>query len=114
MKIKTEETLRKKDLDKFYQTLVDQINAELANVKKKVEEDLTCQSFIFLFTDREAESCGGAGEAEETAERDGGAAEEEGGRGGGGEAAGGGAEAEGGDGGKEEGGGGEETTTGGL
>ena len=41
MKIKTEETLRKKDLDKYYQTLVDQINAELANVKKKVEEDLT-------------------------------------------------------------------------
>ena len=36
MKIKTEETLRKKDLDKYYQTLVDQINAELANVKKKV------------------------------------------------------------------------------
>ena len=37
MKIKTEETIRKKDLDKYYQTLVDQINAELANVKKKVE-----------------------------------------------------------------------------
>lgn len=37
MKIKTEDTIRKKDLDKYYQTLVDQINAELANVKKKVE-----------------------------------------------------------------------------
>ena len=36
MKIKTEEAIRKKDLDKYYQTLVDQINAELANVKKKV------------------------------------------------------------------------------
>ena len=47
MKIKTEETLRKKDLDKYYQTLVDQINAELANVKKKVEEGLTWQGFTF-------------------------------------------------------------------
>ena len=37
MKIKTEDNIRKKDLDKYYQTLVDQINAELANVKKKVE-----------------------------------------------------------------------------
>ena len=37
MKIKTEDTIRKKDLDKYYQTLVDQINAELANVKKKVD-----------------------------------------------------------------------------
>ena len=36
MKIKTEENIRKKDLDKYYQTLVDQINAELANVKKMV------------------------------------------------------------------------------
>ena len=51
MKIKTEETLRKKDLDKFYQTLVDQINAELANVKKKVSPALTLQALIFLFTD---------------------------------------------------------------
>ena len=38
MKIKTEETIRKKDLDKYYQTLVDQINGELANVKKKIEK----------------------------------------------------------------------------
>ena len=37
MKIKTEDNIRKKDLDKYYQTLVDQINAELANVKKKVK-----------------------------------------------------------------------------
>ena len=37
MKIKTEDNIRKKDLDKYYQTLVDQINAELANVKKKVD-----------------------------------------------------------------------------
>lgn len=38
MKIKTEDSIRKKDLEKYYQSLVDQINAELANVKKKIEK----------------------------------------------------------------------------
>ena len=52
MKIKTEENIRKKDLDKYYQTLVDQINAELANVKKKVISIPGCNltGFDFLFS----------------------------------------------------------------
>ena len=35
-KIKTNESLRTKDMDKLYKGLVDQINAELSNVKSKV------------------------------------------------------------------------------
>ena len=35
-KIKTNESLRSKDMDKLYKGLVDQINAELSNVKSKV------------------------------------------------------------------------------
>ena len=49
MKIKTEENIRKKDLDKYYQTLVDQINAELANVKKKVISIPGCKLTGFDF-----------------------------------------------------------------
>ena len=41
MKIKTEDTIRKADLEKYYQSLVDQINTELANVKKKVSTRTT-------------------------------------------------------------------------
>ena len=48
MKIKTEETIRKKDLEKYYQTLVDQINAEIANVKKKVNFYMTFTGASFL------------------------------------------------------------------
>ena len=35
-KIKTNENIRTKDMEKYHQTLVDQINNELANVKSKV------------------------------------------------------------------------------
>merc|ERR1712126_391997 len=37
-KIKTNESLRTKDMDKLYKGLVDQINAELSNVKSKIEK----------------------------------------------------------------------------
>ena len=35
-KIKTNENIRAKDMERYHQTLVDQINNELANVKSKV------------------------------------------------------------------------------
>ena len=41
--IKTNENLRAKDMEKSYQKLLDQINAELSNVKSKVN---ICQYFI--------------------------------------------------------------------
>ena len=52
MKIKTEDNIRKKDLDKYYQTLVDQINAELANVKKKVDLIIFTELVYIFFSKR--------------------------------------------------------------
>ena len=46
-KIKTNESLRTKDMDKLYKGLVDQINAELSNVKSKVIQLKVLKSFIF-------------------------------------------------------------------
>ena len=46
-KIKTNESLRTKDMDKLYKGLVDQINAELSNVKSKVIQLKVLISFIF-------------------------------------------------------------------
>ena len=46
-KIKTNESLRTKDMDKLYKGLVDQINAELSNVKSKVIHLKGLTSFIF-------------------------------------------------------------------
>ena len=45
-KIKTNESLRTKDMDKLYKGLVDQINAELSNVKSKVIQLKVLISFI--------------------------------------------------------------------
>ena len=46
-KIKANESLRTKDMDKLYKGLVDQINAELSNVKSKVIQLKVLKSFIF-------------------------------------------------------------------
>ena len=43
-KIKTNENIRTKDMEKYHQTLVDQINNELANVKSKV-----LNSFVTIY-----------------------------------------------------------------
>ena len=50
-KIKSNEKLSVKDMDKSYQKLVDQINAELSNVKSKVNICLysILSFYIFVF-----------------------------------------------------------------
>ena len=47
-KIKLNDKIRGKDMEKYYQMLVDQINKELANVKTKVNYMLTVVPTTFL------------------------------------------------------------------